>query len=194
MDHEKYLTTLLERRDASPPVPETDPVIEADLQRLNKVRDDLRNISEVHPPPYVWQNINANLDNRQSHSFFQSSRWPLAMAASIFLAALLLIQGYQVPEYAPQLAETNINKLIAQSQLLERRMQNTNRGYFVNTGTRGALLQRISDVDARLSRLAYANAAYSPELKQLWQQRVNLMRSMIAMEQTQTGNAETYTL
>ena len=204
MDREKYLIALLDHRDAMPPVSEKEPGAEADLNRMNRVRDDLRNISEVHPPPYVWQNIDAKLNDKQGATFIQSNKWPLAMAASVFLAALLSfsqIPGFdsQTLEPGMQLATASVtnsglNALITESQELERRMQNTSRGYFVNTGTRVALLQRISDIDARLSQLAYANTSYSPELKQLWQQRVNLMRSMIAMEQTQTGNAAKYTL
>ena len=212
MDHEKYLIALLDRRDAMPPVSEKEPEAEADLIRMNRVRDDLRNISEVHPPPYVWQNIDAKLNDKQRPTFMQNNRWPLAMAASVLLAALLSFS--QIPGFESRTAESGmqvaslndasnatdsvtnngLNALIVESQVLERRMRNTSRGHFVNTGTRVALLQRISDIDARLSQLAYANTNYSPELKQLWQQRVNLMRSMIAMEQTQTGNTAKYTL
>ena len=191
MDHEKYLTDLLERRDATPPVSETDPVVEADLQRLKQVRSDLRSISEVHPPPYVWQNIDAKLSAVERRPFLQRTGWSLTMAAGVFLAALILVQVYQIPEQVPQLADNGIVSLIAQSQVLERRMQNTNRGYFVSTETRGAFLQRISDIDSQLSQLAYANTEYSPELEQLWQQRVNLMRSMLAMEQPQIASGYT---
>jgi len=199
MDHEKYLKALLELRDIAPLEPEVDPMVEADIQSLNQVRDDLRKLSEVHPPPYVWQKIDARLNTVQHQSFLQSNRWSLAMAASLFVGAMLVMLTYQVPGDAPRnqamiVVETNdktLNKLIAQSQVLERRMHNTSRGYFVSTDTRGALLQRISDIDAQLSRLAYANSEYSPELKHLWQQRVNVMQSMLAMEQPQIASGYT---
>ncbi len=208
MDHEKYLIALLERRDARPPVSDREPEVEADLERLNRVRDDLRSISEVHPPAYVWQNIAAKLDNRQRPTFVQNNKWLLAMAASVFLAALLSfsrLPGFETENLDPGMRLANLNDtatapenelyaLIAESQSLERSMKNTSRGYFVNTGTRAALLQRISDIDARIGQLTYAITPYSPELKQLWQQRVNLLRSMIAMEQTQTGIPAKYTL
>jgi len=75
-----------------------------------------------------------------------------------------------------------IDLLILQSQNLERTMQSTAPGLYVNTSTRGALLQRITEIDGQLSELTYRNEGHSELAEKLWRQRVNVMQSMIAIE------------
>ena len=208
MNQEKYLRALLEYRDTGQQGAmervgsESDTEVMADLVELDKLRAGLRSLPDEHPPASVWRNIETQLESKisgtsihtavvkpgrnTSADYFWKGRTPLAFAAGVFLATMFSV--LLLSQSAPELTQLNsIDQLIAQSQDLERAMQVTSPRYFVKTGTWGALVQRVSEIDARLSELAYQELSRTPESEQLWQQRVNLMRSMIAMERPGNG-------
>ena len=209
MNQEEYLKSLLEIRDAESSDSKASfgdgsrkPSLAAaaDLQRMNGIRIDLRDLPELSPPDFAWQNIQSRLktlgsiDGSNPERSFFNSHMPVAIAASFFLISMfsvLIFYGQtQVIDPAKTMAVSkSVGQLIDRSQALERTMQNTGRAYFMNASTRGAFLQRINDVDAKLSRVAQSKGFNSSEARRLWQQRVDLMQSMIAMERPQQAFA-----
>ena len=135
-------------------------------------------------------------------------RYPIATAAGVFFAAVLVsllwlprigsdtdgaVDVSPVPsfaEYAPTVSSGAMDELIDRSQRLEAVARlPVARAIDGQERSRQALLYRIADLDAQLNSLI-EEEAMDPALKEkLWRQRVDLLETLVAVQQAQLAQS-----
>jgi anti-sigma factor RsiW len=163
-------------------------------RQLGRVREALRALSDEAPPPEVWDQV------RQRAEFTRGGvpwlgRYPLAVAAGVFLAAVISVALIRDVSVAPSEIETvadaaELAALIATSQQLERSAQVARPAQVVWSNTRQALVYRIAGVDEALNQLVGAEPFDADVACGLWQQRVELMQSLVEVERSERSPNE----
>lgn len=164
-----------------------------DLRRKDQppysgVRDALRALPEEAPPPEVWDRV-----RQRSGLAADGSPWlgpyPLAMAAGVFLAAVIGVVLFRAsPADNPLSAE--LEELIATSQRLESNARETRPSQIAWSSTRQALVYRIAGVDRELNQLVDVEIIDADMARELWQQRVALLASLIEVEREERHQDE----
>ena len=165
-----------------------DPEARATLASLTRIRSELRALPGIEPDPAVW----AAIQRRQRGSWLR--RFPVATAATVFLAAALTVVWWNpvgVDEQAPAPASAGsmvsdpVAALVMRSQRLESALLSPASALEGGTSaTERALLFGIADVDAQLSALYETGSADPAERERLWGLRVAMLESL-ADEQRQ---------
>ncbi len=167
-----------------------------ELQRLRSLRDDLRALEQVSPPADAWEKILERAASQPAAVPGQGSRWPLALAASVALALLVAWLLPRTPGEMPVSVDRAVTTpaasatadLVAESQRLERLLHQFDyEPRVVNAGTAGtivALEDQIAWVDYGLTAGREAGLSAS-EARALWQQRVELMNSLVHVRYAQ---------
>lgn len=154
-----------------------DAVIPMVADDATDVRQALLGLPEVEPPRDLWPEVLAGLPKRTP--WYQ--RAPLALAASVFLAAVasvVLLQSQ--PEPTAEWAS-----LMDRSQQLETQVLSNGVPSARWNTTQRSLAYRIADVDQQLndsSGLAAPASANEDETVALLQQRVELLETLLAEE------------
>ncbi|MEM1434971.1 MAG: hypothetical protein AAGG11_13000 [Pseudomonadota bacterium] len=206
---------LLARRDGELLDSELHAAIDADpehrlrVRRFELMRQDLESLPAIEPDPELWAQIQARASGTVTRLPEQrlKKRWqmpfPLATAAGVFAAVLglSLVLGPELgmspePETArpaPRLLTQqsgqslpSIDQLVDRSQTLEAMARvPVVRAADSNDPSREALLYRIAAIDAEFDALM-AQEEMDPELrKKLWQQRVELLETLLAIQKDQ---------
>ncbi|MDZ7668677.1 MAG: hypothetical protein U5Q16_04385 [Gammaproteobacteria bacterium] len=150
------------------------------LEELRRLKTELNALPPVSPDPSVWQAIQERTG--QQPGWLQ--RFPLATAATVFLAAALTIvlwdptagpvQGPNGPQASDPVAQLILRSQRLESELLTQAAAPVPGG----SPTEQALVYGIADVDAQLNEL-YAADSTDPEARErLWRQRVMLLESL----------------
>jgi hypothetical protein len=206
---------LLARRDGELLDSELHAAIDADpehalrVRRFELMRQDLGSLSTIEPDPELWAQIQARAAGtvaglpEQPHGRRWRIPFPLATAAGVFATVLGLSlalgpelsvsPGSDDGRAAPQLLSqqagsslSSIDQLVDRSQTLEA----VARMPVVRTAdssdpSREALLYRIATIDAEFNALM-EQEEMDPELrKKLWQQRVELLETLLAIQKDQ---------
>ncbi|MEQ8860643.1 MAG: hypothetical protein RIC56_18530 [Pseudomonadales bacterium] len=171
----------------------------AQLAQLRALKAELNALPPVTPDAGVWRAIQERAGQRQ-RSWLQ--RFPLATAASVFVAAALsvmLLNSSQTPEPGgAQLADAQpgdpLAQLIQRSQRLESELLTPAVAPAGNaSSSEQALRFGIADVDAQLNELFETTAANPADRERLWQDRERLwgQRVMLleALADVQRGQA-----
>lgn len=194
MDPKPTLSDLLAIRDGEFADAEragqiyADPEARATLASLTRIRSELRALPGIEPDPAVW----AAIQKRQRAGWLQ--RFPLATAATVFLAAALTVtwwnpagvgESASTPEVAGPVVSDPVAALVMRSQSLESALLSPASALEGGTSaTERALLFGIADVDAQLSALYESDTVDPAERERLWGLRVAMLESL-ADEQRQ---------
>lgn len=197
----EHISELLTHRDGERLDPrrsseiEADPEMRSQLATLRQLKHDLNELPDVTPPPDTWAQIQARTSARPSTFAVITGRFPLAMAATVALAAMIGIVVWdpanlqsQGPASAPQVADlssvaagstgSRYAALVNRSQQLESALLfQPGAGVDWNTDQR-ALLYRIADLDTQLNAEPSDELASLEAREQLWAQRVRLLESL----------------
>lgn len=195
MDQKPTLSDLLAHRDGELVDADlaaqlaADPEAVDQLDRLERIRGELRSLPPVSPDPAVWQAIQERT-GRTRPGWLQ--RFPLAVAASVFLAAAATIMlwdpmtGQLEGAGGPQVAVSDpVAELMLRSQRLESQLFTQASATANATSSEQALLYGIADVDAQLSELYEAGRRNPDERERLWRQRVMLLESLADVQRGQ---------
>jgi len=196
MDRKSTLSDLLALRDGELGDAElaerlrVDDAARAELSRLRSMKAQLTSLPPVTPPPEAWQAIQERTAQRRPGGWLQ--RFPLATAASVFLAAALTTILLWNPRTepletgnGPQVVDP-VAQLMVRSQRLESELfTRASAGALTATSGEQALLYGIADVDAQLNALYEADDADAAERERLWRQRVMLLESLADVQRGQ---------
>lgn len=150
------------------------------LEDLRRLKRELHALPPVSPDPSVWSAIQERTG--QQPGWLQ--RFPLATAATVFLAAALTIVlwnprvGPEQTANGPQVSDP-LAQLILRSQHLESELLTQAAAPAPGSSpTEQALVYGIADVDAQLNELYAAGSADPAARERLWRQRVMLLESL----------------
>ncbi len=193
MDPKPTLSDLLALRDGELDDAELTAAIYADersrdeLVKLARIKRQLKSLPPVTPDPAVWEAIERRA--RAQPGWLQ--RFPLATAATVFLAAALSVMLWN-PGSEPDrsaAAPQPVARAVDPVGRLMLRSRNLESELFTRAGGRSAseeaLLYGIADVDARLGEI-YASGSEDPEARErLWRERVTLLESLAEVQRGQ---------
>lgn len=150
------------------------------LEGLRRMKTELNALPPVTPDPSVWEAIQERTGQRPG----LLQRFPLATAATVFLAAALTImlwdptsgpgQGVNGPQASDPVAQLILRSQRLESELLSQAATSMPGG----SPTEQALVYGIADVDTQLNELYAADAADPQARERLWRQRVMLLESL----------------
>ena len=179
------------------------------LNELAAFRDSLGALADPPPPVDAWSRITAKL-NSQAAPRSASRRWLMAsgigLAASVVAATVVtvVLMGRKTaiepadvgtPSLAAVQAQkpADLDQLMSQSRYLERAVLDLNDSgdqLMVSGGTASAIAgleDHIALVDYEINSTA-AKPHSDAELTKLWQQRVDLLKSLAAVRYVQVTN------
>lgn len=197
----EHISELLTHRDGERLDPrrsseiEADPELRSQLATLRQLKHDLNELPDVAPAADTWARIQERSVAKPSAFARITGRYPLAMAATVALAAMLGIVVWdpanlqsEDPAATPQVADLSsvaagstgnrYAALVNRSQQLESALLfQPGAGVDWNTDQR-ALLYRIADLDTQLNASPAGDSASLEAREQLWEQRVRLLESL----------------
>ena len=164
---------------------------QAELERLEGLRAELRRLPQLEPPPGGWEGIRAAVRGRQQ--FLRRRRWAVAAAAVIAGVGVWLVAGrVDVARRGAgfEAAEsTDVAELIAASGELERALKVPSLQSRVLTPREAARIVLIEDqialVDLRLSRAS--SAVSRRQTVELWSDRIELLDALVQARGGATG-------
>lgn len=168
----------------------------AELARLGELRDELQALAPVAPPGDAWEKIVQRATSKSHTQRRHAPRWPLALAASVVLALLVVWLFPASRQEMPVSVASGVTtpavsataELVAESQRLERLLHQFDyEPRVVNAGmadTIVALEDQIAWVDYGLTAGREAGLS-EREARALWQQRVELMNSLVHVRYAQ---------
>ncbi len=170
---------------------EGDPAAQGELEKLRGIRQQLNALPAVPPDPAVWEEISRRAQPPRSWTL----RYPLATAATVFLAAALTIVAWNPlgnggagagPEPVV-VADGALVDLMSRSQALESHLpvQGTPAGQLAWGSAEEALRYRIADIDAQLMRIYETEPVDVERREALWRQRVDLLESLTQVQRGQ---------
>ncbi|MEZ5559261.1 MAG: hypothetical protein R3E86_12075 [Pseudomonadales bacterium] len=167
-----------------------DPQSRAELAKLRQIRSALNELAPVTPDPEVWQAISERTRGRDRRRF--TVPFPIATAASVFLAAALAIiywnparlGGDAAPGAGP-IVNDPVAQLMIRSQTLERQLLNPAAVAPMEDQSIQALLYRIADVDSQLNAQYESDQPDPQEKERLWRERVALLESLSDVQRGQ---------
>jgi hypothetical protein len=191
------ISDLLAHRDGERLEPEVSAQIEADpqarseLATLRRIKHELNALAPIEPDPSIWAEIN----QAQAPQRNWTLRYPLATAATVFLAAALAIVTWNpASEFAGDAAppavvlpDGGLADLMSRSRSLQAELpvRGLQAGQFRSSSSEQALLYRIADVDAELIALYEAPQMDVEHRERLWSQRVELLESLTDVQRGQ---------
>lgn len=210
METKPTLSDLLALRDGEPVDPAVaqaaarDPQAQATLYELERLRGELRVLPPVTPDDAVWAGIQERTvaagGGLPGAAAGQPAagprpgwlqRFPLATAATVFLAAALTIMLWD-PAAAPggDAPGPQVSDPVAQLMLRSRRLESelltrAAAPALGDTSSEEALLYGIADVDAQLNALYAADDVDPAQRERLWRQRVMLLESLADVQRGQ---------
>ena len=153
------------------------------------LRDEIRALPELEPPPDLWDRVTAAAAARRRPG---RSRAPLALAACLVAAVALSILVVERSgrnggvDHQVLAAPVSAADLIAESQRLEERLRSLPfHGAYGDTGR--VLAYRIADVDGALNAMYLREMDDSAERARLLHQRVLLLQSLVEVEAQDRG-------
>lgn len=196
------IADLLAHRDGERLDPQQAAEIDADVERrselavLRQLKHELNELPLVAPPADAWAQIQARTSKR-SNSFTRfTQRFPLAMAATVALAAMLGIvvwdpanlqsqrpEGSAVPvadlsAVASGSQASRYAALVNRSQQLESALLYQPEATLTWSEDQRALLYRIADLDSELNAAPVGELPSLDARERLWEQRVRLLESL----------------
>jgi anti-sigma factor RsiW len=185
---------LLELRDGAAEAAVSDhvaacPECAAELERLRRLRDDLRALPPLAPERNHWPAIAAAAAAERGRRRLARAGWAAASVAAV----VSLVAGVRGTIEAVQEMKVarEVRSLVAESQRLEQALRSPDVGGRVVddrvVGTIVNLEDRIAYIDAKLAPEAKTTLA-SQEALQLWHERVRLLDALVAVQSTR----ETY--
>jgi predicted anti-sigma-YlaC factor YlaD len=168
-----------------------------ELQRLRRLREQLRRLPEFEPPLVVVPSLPATQVADPERQRMRTRRWlPLTAAASAMLAVLAI--AWSLTGRAPSngvdgfVANPELETLVSRSQHLEELLGTLPPRPTIERVATSATIEelqaRIQLVDSQL--LAPAERRDLEQAQQLWSERVLLMNSLVGMryaEATRVG-------
>jgi len=179
----------------------------AKLEQIRHLQAELNSLGDVPLDEGVWNTI----AQERTHETEQGSAWlrfPLATAASVFFASVIGIYvlfsdiepngSASVAQFSgTAVIDTNgvrLASLMSQSQDLEMRLQGADPWARASsqvadasltasssTSTERRLMGRLADVDWQIARLYDAEVMDVARREALWERRVNLLESLVAV-------------
>ena len=149
------------------------------LVQLARIKGGLNALPTVAPPP--WEAVDPRVHGR--------SRWlqrfPLATAATVFMAAALSIMLWNPTQpvdessvaAGPQVTDP-VGQLMLRSRRLEAELFTPATASAGFSSSEQALLYGIAEVDAELNALYESGSPDPAERERLWRQRVTLLESL----------------
>tara|TARA_Y100001933_G_scaffold252350_2_gene291174 strand:+ start:905 stop:1558 length:654 start_codon:yes stop_codon:yes gene_type:complete len=160
------------------------------LAELRRMKAELNALPPVTPDPAVWEAIQERTAGGGSKRGWLD-RFPLATAATVFLAAALTIVLWDPTAEpggstaGPQVQDP-VAALMVRSQRLEAELFTRAAAPSVTaTSSEQALLYGIADVDAQLNALYESEGVDASERERLWRQRVALLESLADVQRGQ---------
>jgi len=191
------ISDLLAHRDGERLEPEVSAQIEADpqardqLAALRRIKHELNELAPIEPDPGIWAEISQSQVRERSWTL----RYPLATAATVFLAAALAIVAWNpASEFAGDAAppavvlpDGGLADLMSRSRSLQAELpvRGMQAGQFRSSSSEQALLYRIADVDAELIALYEAPQMDVERRERLWSRRVELLESLTDVQRGQ---------
>lgn len=161
-------------------------------QEDQTLRDEIRALPELDPPPGMWDRVMAASAERRN----RVSRRPLALAACLVAGvaiSLLIIErsGREGGiDHQALASQSSVADLISESQRLEERLRSLPfQGAYGDTGR--ILAYRIGDVDGALNAMYLQDMDDNAERTRLLHQRVVLLQTLVEVESQDQG-AELY--
>ena len=180
----EHISELLTHRDGERLDPrrsseiEADPELRSQLATLRQLKHDLNELPDVAPAADTWARIQERSAAKPSAFARITGRYPLAMAATVALAAMLGIVVWDPanlqsddPAATPQVADLSS---VAAGSTGNRYAALVNRSQQLES----ALLYRIADLDTQLNASPAGDSASLEAREQLWEQRVRLLESL----------------
>ena len=147
---------------------------------LPALREELRALPALTPPPRVWHAIVAERERAARRSGWLPTLG-VALAASLVMAVALMTLEQPAPASG---SDDEVARLAVQSGNLQRALSGLAPGNRVldlqTAGTIVALEDRIAVVDAHLQRTSLQPTTAT----ELWRQRVNLMEALVGVHAT----------
>jgi len=226
MDKTRLTTSdLLALRDGEPhavslaAAAAEDPHVDAQLTRMRELRSELQSLPDVPFSAAAWQPVAAAIEAKPLRAGVTGRwlRYPLATAASVFLASLVgiyaVFSGLPPAESgstmtatlssAPQLQadglqlaglmnrSRQLEMLLRGQQPLARASDELSAPANVAapaTSVERRLMGRLADVDAQIALMFERGAEDTRLRERLWVQRVNLLESLVAVRGGQAGD------
>jgi hypothetical protein len=170
----------------------------AELTRLATTREQLRLLPMLDPPSELWVQISQRIDQVDSLRSKTHPRWiSVAAAAAVVLVAVLVLfhrpDGSRVAlQLARNSSSTDLSTLVQRSQQLEAALdalpQRPSVERVATAANIDGIEQRIQWLDFHLS--AANDALNSSQTQQLWQERVNLMDSLVKLRYAEARIAQ----
>lgn len=197
----EQLSELLTHRDGERLDPrraqeiEADPQLRAQLATLRQIKHDLSELPDIAPPADTWAQIQARSTTKPGAFTRFTGRFPLAMAATVALAAMIGIMVWDpanlqstTPSQATPVADLSSSAagsagsryaaLVNRSQQLESALLVQSGSAMDWSPDQRALLYRIADLDSELNAAPTGELASLEAREQLWEQRVRLLESL----------------
>jgi hypothetical protein len=167
----------------------------ADLARLSTTREHLCSLPMLDPPDGLWSQISERIrQNDLSQSRARPVWISVAAAAAVVLVTLLTLSRVQhVPEVRLEKpAQPELSALVQRSQQLEAALQALPQRPSVE---RVATAVNIDGIEQRIQWLDFHLSAANDVLdqmqtQQLWQERVNLMDSLVKLRYAEARTAQ----
>ncbi|NJN51597.1 MAG: hypothetical protein HC809_07280 [Gammaproteobacteria bacterium] len=158
---------------------ESDPEFTRQLADVDAVVGEVRALANVpSEPPPPWSVVVAQLARTRRAKRVRRTVVPLSVAAGALLAVFVGMSQVRPGPSGLEVAGP-VDRLIAQSQGLERMRAGPVHPEAWSAAERGVAI-RLADVDVEISDLG--EAADASRRQRLWQQRVDLLRSLLDQE------------
>jgi anti-sigma factor RsiW len=160
----------------------------AELARLRRVRDELAALPGQAPEHDLWPALREAASARQQHHRWVQAGWAAAAVAVVFTLVMGVRGGLEAWQET-QLAHKT-RALVAESQKLEQTLRTVEGGGRVVSGrtasTIAHLQDRIALIDTEINRAGGARVSSQDVLK-LWQERVQLLDTLVNVQATRTA-------
>ena len=175
------------------------------LGELRERQDGLRALAELEPPSAAWAAIRARAGQREQGLRRNRAVFIAGGLAASVLVLIGALVWFSMPPGAPVTASTRgaesaapqaraLEQLIARSNRLERQLASLDRdgseARVMRVSTAATIVDledHIASIDARLDSRAVRSDASAA--RELWQSRVDLMQSLLAVRAAHSGIA-----
>lgn len=169
----------------------------AELTHLATTREHLRSLPMLDPPNELWNEISERITQGDSRHGPVRAVWiSVATAAAIALLAVLLVSTQSpkavVAQHPVVKSQNNLSALVERSQQLEAELDALPQRPSVE---RVATAANIDGIEQRIQWLDFHMSAANDVLdqnqtQQLWQERVNLMDSLVKLRYAEARVAQ----
>jgi hypothetical protein len=170
----------------------------AELSRIATTREQLLSLPMLDPPSELWTRITERIAHTDSHRAKGKTLWIVASAAAAALLAIgiTVLQVSPIPEVALRSTKsspaTKLSALVERSQELEAVLgalpQRPSVERVATAANIDGIEERIQWLDFHLS--ASIDVLDGAQTQQLWQERVNLMDSLVKLRYAEARTAQ----